>query len=644
MRQQTNKINQLKNQTDTGIVSSELQAIMKAAIKAQQSQSKALNDKALNEITAIKKALLKREIDAGEKTSEYAAAMTQLIKNMQNAADVSSNAAGEGLADSISKSIPSTDSLVSALTSANPLLGFGVKFVRDAIKKAKEVKQKEKADRAKRLEVLKQQEESILQQIELLNKQEEVTQKQDQEIEKTKREYKKGGIYKPVLDEIRDEIKKLETLLTSPESEKVATVEQEKEMEQLDLFQEQQSQTDEIVNALERNAETVSDTLEDIHDTEERNRKDKERRERLSRVDRNNKELDLPEHVASKTTSEGSGGFAGVFGLLRALGGLGILSMSGGIIATILSPIKALIGFVVAVGRMALSLGSRLLLPVAIISGIIEFFDGFFNADKILGKLDSDVTLGERVMVGLAAVQAAIVNIVDSILEFFGFDIIDTENLTKRIYDFQMGLIDKGIEVLKDIQGVITTAYDEAVNSVTSLFDTVVEKFTEIKEMLTEKVDEIKNFFMPDSGSFFDNMSNMFSSGVEQGENILTESWRNSSDYMGQVYDNITDDHEPDAVTRATETGYDKFVEPKPFKLETIPVFEERFYDGDSIKQREYERFGELIRQEMLEEMNNTANLTQVNAPVSNSTNVKNNINQVYNTANLNPRLRLAHS
>lgn len=73
-----------------------------------------------------------------------------------------------------------------------------------------------------------------------------------------------------------------------------------------------------------------------------------------------------------------------------------------------------------SIGRLAGGLLRRLFLPLTVIMGVIDFFAGFLNADVILGRSISKITMMDRFAGGIGGVVKGLVGIVDLLFGLFG--------------------------------------------------------------------------------------------------------------------------------------------------------------------------------------------------------------------------------
>lgn len=469
-----------------------LQALLTEAINLQNSGSRAFQKKALDELRQVRKDMIAGQISAGGATSNFVGTFSHVIDQIESLA--TSNAAlnekvGSSF-DAIKGAIPSTDTLVAALMTANPILGYGTKLIRDIAAARKRSSEAAKNEAKRRLEVLRQQEEYISSQLE----QTDPVAEEIVEGNAERSAFEETQLV--LLEEIRDEIKRLEEMFAK-------TWDVVDDVEQTMLDQVEQSQ---------ENSVNEIDAMREAEELRERNAA-------LSEMDGRYEDtppIPVPDNVDTRAVAEKKEG--GLFDMLlgaplRGLAGIitgvvaglsGVLAAfaGGGLIGALLAPFKAVIGFIVGVGKLALKLGSKVLLPAMIIKSLFDFFDGFFNAEEIIGQ--QGMNLGERVLAGVSNVIAKFIGIFDSIAELFGVDLFDQEGMTKRIYEFLHSIPDKAVELFDKITTTIGETYDavvggivenikNAVDNVLGFFTKIIDTYVEIYGMIFDQFKKLKD-------------------------------------------------------------------------------------------------------------------------------------------------------
>jgi len=505
--------NAIRKETDTDKVTQQLEAILMESINVQNSDSKNFQVRALKELKQLRSDMITGQINAGAKSNQYVGVYSHVIDQLEEmtASTIETNS---GLMDgvgSITNSMPSTDSLVAALMTANPIVGYGVKIMHDLTKSRREAKRHKRDEQKRRLSALKGQEEYIKSQLTMQDDQQDVI---DGQLD-GKGEKGFGDIHSKLLVEIRDEIKRLELAL---------------------------KEGDDVIDShLESVDDHLGDQIDQAADLDYAAR----RESKLSRLEEPKDDaIPIIENLTTNAQSEKKdgimgmlGGAMGVFRLIAAgfmgfattLGALFSLGAGGGLLAKMLSPIKSLVGFVFSIGKMALSIGSKLLLPAAVLLAIFDFFNGFFNADEILGKHDSELSLGDRILVGIANVIARFVKIIDGVLEFFNIDLFDTTDLTKRIYEFFTAIPEMVTSMFDSLMVVVKGAFDLFVKSLNYVMSLPMKAFNWYFKTVTDAV-----MFVVDSvRSIIDKVIGTFTSVYEGIQSKLAEWGKSLSQIPG---------------------------------------------------------------------------------------------------------------
>lgn len=489
--------NNIRNEQDPAKVAAQLESILFETINMQNTGSREFQIRALKELKQLRSDMTTGQINAGSKGHQYVGLYSHVIDQIESLtadSEKTNSVFTKGLG-SIKDSMPSTDSLIAALMTANPIVGYGAKIMRDISRTRKEAKSKNADEAKKRLTMLKEQEKYLKSQLE-------AQESEDGTTEEAKTDELENGLYLSLLEEIRDEIKLLES-----------------------YWRGDGDRLSESTDVIDTQLENLDDHLVDQIDSAEDAEAARIRNERLSRFeDTDAGDIPIIDEVDTSAQRENKGGllegilgaplrllkglalgFTGMIAGIAGIFGIGAAAGGAGFLAKLLSPIKSLVGFVFSIGRFALSIGSKLLLPAAILVSLFDFFDAFFNADEILGKNDSDITLGDRVLVGIANVIARFGELLDSVLEMFDIDLFDSTDLTKTIYDFFVSIPERIGALIDSIMNTITTAIDDSIARVKSIVDSIMETFNGVYDAIDKKItewgDSLKS--LPGIGSFF---------------------------------------------------------------------------------------------------------------------------------------------
>lgn len=520
----------IRNESDPAEVAKQLESILFEAINIQNADDRGFQLRALKELKQLRADMVAGQINAGSSGHKFVGLYSHVIDqldNLTNTTNKSNNVLAK-TADSFSRSLPSTDSLVAALMTANPIVGYGVKVIRDISKSRKEANSRSRDEAKRKLSVLKSEEEYIKSQIEQQEAESKNTEEKEKQVKREKREYKRGGIYAPLLTEIRDEIKRLESFLNQT--------------------------NDEISDSnvlIAKNLEAVNDSIIDQTETLEKIEKSNDRDEKLSKMSESkDKGIPIIDEVATLGQQEKKGGIldtllsgllgmplrvmtgavAGFMGLLTGIMSIGSLAAAGGLIGGLIKGASSLVSFVLNLGKGLLRIGLKsLALPATVLAAIYGLFDGFFNADKIIGKADSEISLGERITAAVSNAFATVAKLVDWITNLFGFDLFDSEGLEKKIYNFVVSIPDKVTMVLDYVKQLFDTmldqviyTYDNLVEDVTSFYDEVIKS---AKTVFNDAIDSVL--------SVFDKVTNSFRAVYDAIENKIKDWGRTLSSIPG---------------------------------------------------------------------------------------------------------------
>lgn len=587
----------IRDETDPNKVSDILEQIIKESIHLQNAGDKGFQKKSLNELKQIRRDLVAGQINAGSKTGQMTAVYSGVIDSIEKMEQ--NQAKGfdsyDKTAGALKNSIPSSDSLISALMTANPIVGYGVKLVRDISRSSQESRRAAAQEAAKKLALLKDQEAYLEEQFKKLKEDDKskeplVDVPADKEKvtpvdgepkvvvvdEDGKDTSATPDIYDDILHEIRDDIKELVAIWSDDPVGNLDKAANDDNIEAKTL-----DQLTRISTAIEdMNAQSIENSKDQISATEkiEDDRKRDGELAALRASDTKGGPLEGFDKVKTNSVGqkdETNGFFSSAMGgLMRLLGGvvmgivgglgalLGALT-SGGIISTLLKPFTAVLKFVGSIGRLAVSLGTKILLPLAVIKSIYDFFDAFFNADAFLKKNDSQISIGERISLGFANVVAKLVGLVDDLFELFDIDLFDQEGLTVKIHEFFMampkmvtdfldkmwtsvtGVYTQVMAFINDIPTKVTGMIDQLTSLVTGVYDDAIAavkgKIDEIKKNLVESYEGI----IEKVTGVFTSISDTFTSVIGAIESKLKD-WKKSISNIPGLGSLFTSDDSPE--------------------------------------------------------------------------------------------------
>lgn len=467
----------LLQQNDSDRAASQLEDILKEALAVQMSGNIRAQTNAIQEIKSLRDAMIAGSINAGKSTSKMIGAFTLASEEMERETQKLMNKlADETKIDVgfLSDRLPSMDALTSALITANPFMGYGVKIVRDIGKELKNRKMQRQVEQRQRLELVQQQQQRFAEML------------QDSQNEETS-ESKKS----PDTTESNDKSQLLGVDLESP---------------WVKFFEPYSTGSLDLLEDIEYNTFRLAKIWDDSHDrivriNREQEREDKrlkkeadDERKRIEDQERLQRERDietpnLPQIINPpdiQSEDEEQGGFAAILGGL--LGGL----TGGGVIAAI-SAIEALFASITSIGAVAMGILKKGT-PLAAIMAVYDFLDGFFTAKDILGK--SNVTIRERIETGLSNVLAGFISIADTVLEFFGVDVIkkNKKELAKTMSLSLHETVDKFVDLAKSLWDGIVEFFISVKDEIMSFFDDPVEYMKEFTQ------DFIDNSYLGQAG------------------------------------------------------------------------------------------------------------------------------------------------
>ena len=560
---------------DEDVVANTLERIMQEAIVLQESGTNTFSKSALKEMRQIRKDLVAGQIDAGTQQAAYIGKFSSILDNIDNIdSEIKSEnkkTIGSGLS-SLKDSLPSFDTLTSAVMTANPVLGYAGNMVKDLMTSKKQQKRQFEEERKRRLQSLLEEQNIQDEQLKNEEMQSEVLERDLDQLKNPET----NDIYIPYLERIELAIERFNEAfgIENPDDEETLS-------EIKDGIDEQ--------NKLQRESieQQKSDALESQFESS----------------DNTSPELDL-----NKNQNEGKDLFGdeggGLFGGITA----GFSALIG--------PFLKVFEFLKKGGKMFMKFG-KFTGILAIVQGIYDFVEGIFNAEEILGRGDLNIT--DRILVGISNVVSGLVStltgIVDWVAGLFGVDEIfgvKQEELTKKIFGWFTSLDDwflQGLDYVKELTNKGLSFASDTINSMTNFFESIYEwvesKLSPILEWITEKIDGITNFggdlidgAKDTANSFWDTATGFFSDDEDESSNLNIEGGRTNNPNL---------DAKVEKVRRRAEQS------------------RERYYgDGNVVNERVTNSI-EKKNKELTNNNNTNSGGNAVIAPSSNQTNINNN-------------------
>lgn len=415
----------MRQQTDPEVVSKTLETILHEAIALSTSEDGAMSKAAIKELRQVRKSMMAGQINAGQNTAAYIGSFSAVLDQIDQVSKEAQDEAKEERTEyrsALLDNLPSSDTIVSAIMTANPLLGYSIKIGRDLMSSSKRAnedkKQREKLEAQKRKERLEQQEQLLLEQLKTDEMQKENATEEHKQLTQRRR-----GIYRQVLEEIRDELKKLDHKLSGEQA--IETT----EGEQL-LLEKLDSNNESLLTSLDSNTESTNIQLEKIDDTNNKELqfiKDESAFGGLTQAENiyEKKDAQFSGMGISKESDKGGGFLSNMIGGLMGLG------------TSIMSPFVGLLGFLKTAGGMLLKFG-KFGVVLAAFKGIYDFVDGIFRANEILGETDIDWK--DRLKVGLGNVLSGLLEPINWLTKnLFDMDLMgdkDRDDMTRQYFEF----------------------------------------------------------------------------------------------------------------------------------------------------------------------------------------------------------------
>lgn len=437
----------MRRETDPEVVSQTLETILKEAIVLSSTSDGAMSKAAIKELQQVRRSLVAQQIDAGQNTAKYIGAYSAVLDNVESVTEQvnqESRQQRDEVMRSFQDSLPSSDTIISAIMTANPIFGYTLKMTRDlmgtARKRQKEMQERSNRENELRLESLKEQERLIEEQFQTNQLEQENAVEQKKE-----RTGRRRGIYADALQGIRDEIKALTDYLNG----------------QSDSLEKVSSEASESSESLER----IIENDQKLIDMREREEADDglKRQEALFESGDSGPALDDAEFKKKESEDEFGGMLGGILGGLT--GGI------AGMASALLTPFTSMFTFLKAGGKLLMKFG-KFGVVFAAVKGIYDFIEGMLNASEIIGR--DNIDWKDRMLAGLSNVLSGLLEPINWVTEtLFGVDLMggmDREELTKKYFQFFdnftenifgmakwifTSITDKIIEIRDDLMGFV---------------------------------------------------------------------------------------------------------------------------------------------------------------------------------------------
>lgn len=421
--------NRLKNTSDPNEVVAVIREVVQANLNAQAHGNALVRDKALGDLSMVLKLLRSNQanVGGGDKSKYISVLNRSLEESTKSIKETEETATSmKAVSEAMSDALPSPDSLINALTVANPLVGHGVKLVKQMAVGALKTAMEGKQNRKKQQDIL-QQEADILAGL---------TPQQEEQTEEVKKHTRNNST-------IIGELKLM--------NEQFAAL--------YDVW------ADEVVDSVNAVTDAVNDQTNE-------NKRLEERRRRVELENKRESIQDQPVTVGPDTDVPSDPALTD-----------GIATFLGAFSGTSMGAIGSLLG---GIGRFAL-LATKAVGLGALLAGAYTFFDGFFNAAEILNADETALNFTDRIRAGIGNLAEGISESINGIASFLGFDeLIDTEDMNTRIAE-GIENIGKGIgSMIFDAQQFIEGLWED----VKQTWDTIIGLPGKAADVVTENVSE----------------------------------------------------------------------------------------------------------------------------------------------------------
>lgn len=504
----------MRESEDPAEVSQLLNVVLREVIAIREAAGGTLGSNAVRELRDIRSDMVAGHINAGPNTgrmiAKYSVVLDELDKlepeNMAKEGGSSMSIPGNF---SMSSIVPSSESLISALITANPVLGYTTKIARDFFsgmserKKAEEERGKEALQEAKAKAEMYETELDAFEQA------------RESGADLSEEDWARNDVLSDKLEVIKSEIHELNAFL-------------------------QEVWGDNTMDKVTEQTDEGNQQLQRLNEQEE------EARRRAEAKDRADELLERERQFEDQGASDGVASFmndigADDKGMLSGLfGGVGLLA------GKILAPFMGLFKFFF--GGAKIIAGLKIGLLGGALSSIVGFVDGLFNASEIVGK--EDVTIGERIQAAFASMITGFLKPINWIAGFFGYEFIDDYmEFTRSVYqtidewkekfagwvgdavEWFVDVFNLPLTIVKGILGEVTEFFEDPSgyaakvwDSITGLVDSSIEfvqdMFSSILNVVNETFEYMKDMVTGFAGRQVDRFKNFWGIGKSDEEKL----------------------------------------------------------------------------------------------------------------------------
>lgn len=453
-------------------------------LKAQLTDNLTIRRQSVREMKMLKEEIYRGNLSLTQKNRDafyglYNRAVQESVKSNSVLAQSASD-----FVQSVKGNLPSLDNVLSAVSVANPVVGFGLKLTKDLIasatgrKKAFEEERKitlknleeeaekteiehEAAEAALENELAKRDDgasaaEAVREMDESTDRRSQAATQRNQQRHETQKEWLKR-IY-TVMAEVRENTDALigKERMGIENADGYATASPNATRVDFDDLLKSQ---DVIHSDLER-VDANTEKLVRIQE-EAANRIEAERLQQIeaSRESKADSILDAPKDEGGRGIGDMLSGFL--------LGKAGLLGKLAGILGMVLAPIGALFSGLLGLAKFIPGVA----LVTTAVMGAKAFFDGFSDAANILGKPENQVDFGDKVAAGIGSLAGMIGGVIDWLAGLLGFELNLKETITKSVAGLVDGYIDTVTSLYKGAFELLTGFFGNVTSTVDNIID-----------------------------------------------------------------------------------------------------------------------------------------------------------------------------
>ena len=429
-------------------------------LKAQLTDNLTIRRQSVREMQILRDEIWRGNLKLSQKQrDEFYGAYNRAIQESVKTNSILAQTASD-FAASIKGNLPSLDNVLSAVSVANPVVGFGLKLTKDmivSISRRNKAFEEERKKTLHNLEVearkLAVEEEAAQQEVENQESIREAVEKEDAnaDAEKTDRK-RKSEKYDPedtqkawlkrIYGLMEDVRLNTELMIDNVASESsLIRSETPRELERMRPRDMSSSLSNEAFEKLVSAQSVLHDDLEKVKDDTselvrinqaELQAQQQERMKNIEESRENNATTSTIASIAPEKKHNNLGEILGMIGMAR----VGLIGGAIGALSTAaMAFIKPIVGLFTGLLKLAKFIPGAGLIVGAVEAGI-SFFTGFTDAANILNKPENQIDFGDKVAAGIGSIVGALGGLIDWLGSMLGFDTNLKELLTTKVAEF----------------------------------------------------------------------------------------------------------------------------------------------------------------------------------------------------------------